>query len=89
MNKQDFIKAWAAKNDLTYKDAEKFFDSFVDTIEEELKGGQKIQLVGFGTFEIKQKAAKSGISALTGKPYSTPACQVPTFKVAAGFKKKF
>lgn len=89
MNKQEFIKAWASKNDLTFKEAEKLFDSFVDTVEEGLKNESKVQFVGFGIFELRLKKSKAGVSALTGQPYTTKECKVPSFKVAAGFKKKF
>lgn len=89
MNKQDFIKVWAAKNNLTYKAGEQLLDSFIETIKEGLIEDGRIQLVGFGAFELRRKKGKEGVSALTGKSYVTKESNVPNFKFATGFKKGF
>ena len=60
MNKTEFISAIAEKAELSKKDAEKALKAFTDVVEEELKKGEKIQLVGFGTFEVSERAAREG-----------------------------
>ena len=65
MNKSDLIANIAEKSGLTKKDADKALSAVIDSITEALKGGDKVQLVGFGTFEIRERAARNGINPLT------------------------
>ena len=60
MNKGEFIKTLADKTGFTQKDAVAFYDAFIETITETLKGGEKVQLVGFGSFEVKARAERIG-----------------------------
>ena len=86
MNKTELIAAIAEKTELSKKDAEKALKAFTDVVEEELKKGEKIQLVGFGTFEVSERAAREGINPLTKKPMSIPASKAPKFKAGRGLK---
>ena len=77
MNKTELIAAVAEKADLSKKDA---ITATVDAITEALTQGEKVQLVGFGSFEVKTRAARVGRNPRTGEPMTYPACKVPTFK---------
>lgn len=89
MNKTDFLKAIAQKADLTGKQAQAAYDAIVATVEETLKKGEKIQLVGFGTFELKEKPARECINPATKQKIKVAACKVPTFKMGKAFKELF
>ena len=80
MNKTEFISAIAEKAELSKKDAEKALKAFTDVVEEELKKGEKIQLVGFGTFEVSERAAREGRNPQTGETMKIEACKAPKFK---------
>ena len=67
MNKTEFIAAVAENADISKKDAEKAIKAFADVVTEELKKGEKVQLVGFGTFEVSERAAREGRNPQTGK----------------------
>ena len=67
MNKTELVAAIAEKSGIAKKDAEKALAAFIDTVAVELKKGEKIQLVGFGTFEVRERAARDGINPQTGK----------------------
>ncbi|MBP3451273.1 MAG: HU family DNA-binding protein, partial [Agathobacter sp.] len=67
MNKTELVAAMAEKAQLSKKDAEAALKAFTDVVAEELKKGEKIQLVGFGTFEVSERAARTGRNPLTGK----------------------
>ncbi len=86
MNKQQFIKAFAEKANFTQKDAGIAFDAMVATIAETLKTGEKIQIAGFGSFEMKKRAARDGINPMTKEKVSIPECSVPVFKFGSSFK---
>ena len=86
MNKTEFIAAIAEKAELSKKDAEKALKAFTDVVEEELKKGEKIQLVGFGTFEVSERAAREGRNPQTGKTMKIEACKVPKFKPGKALK---
>ncbi len=83
MNKTEFISAIAEKAELSKKDAEKALKAFTDVVEEELKKGEKIQLVGFGTFEVSERAARTGINPSTKAAITIPAKKVAKFKAGA------
>lgn len=89
MNKTEFIKAIAAKSDCSIKVAGDFYEAFVATVEETLKKGEKIALVGFGTFEAKKRAAREAINPATGKKVKVAACTVPSLKFGKSFKETF
>ena len=86
MNKTELVAAIADQADLSKKDAEKALKAFVDVITDELKKGEKIQVVGFGTFEVVERAAREGINPLTKKPMSIPASKAPKFKAGKALK---
>lgn len=86
MNKTSLVAAIAEKTGLTKKDAEKAVVAFVETVEAALKGGDKVQLVGFGTFEVRERAAREGKNPQTGAAIKIPASKVPAFKAGQAFK---
>lgn len=80
MNKQELVASVAEKAGLTKKDAEKALNAVVDSIKEALNKGDKVSLVGFGTFEVRDRAARSGRNPQTGAPIKIPAGKVPAFR---------
>ncbi len=86
MNKTELIAAIAEKTELSKKDSEKAVKAFIDVVTEELVKGEKIQLVGFGTFEVSERAAREGRNPLTGASMSIPASKAPKFKVGKALK---
>ena len=86
MNKAELVAAVAEKAEISKRDSEAAVKAFTDVIAEELKKGEKIQLVGFGTFEVSERAAREGINPLTKKPMSIPASKAPKFKAGRGLK---
>ena len=86
MNKNEFIAKIAEDAALKKGDAEKFLDAFIATVKEDMVSGDKLQLVGFGTFEAKERSAKEGINPATGAKIQIPACKVPAFKPGKALK---
>ena len=86
MNKTELVAALADKASLTKADADKAINGFIATIEETLAKGEKIQLVGFGTFEVKERAARTGRNPQTGKEIKIAASKVPAFKAGKALK---
>ena len=86
MNRAELIAAMAKKADLTQKDAEKALKAFTDVVAEELKKGEKIQLVGFGTFEVSERAAREGRNPRSGETMTIAACKAPKFKAGKALK---
>ena len=86
MNKTDFINAVAAKEGIEKKCAEKAVNAVFATIADTLAKGEKIQLVGFGTFEVRERAEKQGRNPRTGETMTVPASKVPAFKAGAALK---
>ena len=86
MNKTEFIAAVAENADISKKDAEKAIKAFADVVTEELKKGEKVQLVGFGTFEVSERAAREGRNPQTGKTMKIAACKAPKFKAGQALK---
>ena len=80
MNKTELVDAIAKQADLTKKDAEGALKAFIDTVTKELKKGGKVQLVGFGTFEVAKRAARDGVNPLTKEPMHIAASKAPKFK---------
>lgn len=86
MNKSELIAAMADKAGLSKKDAEKALAAFIDSVSEELKAGKKVQLVGFGTYEIRERAARTGVNPRTGDQIKIAASKAPVFKAGKAFK---
>ena len=86
MNKTELIAAVAEQSGLSKKDAEKAVSSTIDTIINTVAEGEKIQIAGFGTFEQRQRNARTGCDPRTGKSIEIPASKVPAFKAGKGFK---
>jgi len=86
MNKSELVSAIAAKTELSKKDAEKSLKAFIDVVTEELAAGGKIQLVGFGTYEVSERAARTGRNPQTGKEMKIPASKAPRFKAGKALK---
>jgi DNA-binding protein HU-beta len=86
MNKMELVSAMADKTGLSKKDAEVALKAFTDVVAEELKKGEKIQLVGFGTFEISERAARTGRNPQTGNEMTIPASKAPKFKAGKALK---
>ena len=89
MNKATLIAKVAEKSELSKKQAEAALNAFTDTIAEALKAGDKVQLMGFGTFEVKERAARVGRKPSTGETITIPAKKSPAFKAGKGFKDEF
>ena len=86
MNKTELIAAIAGQAEVSKKDAEKVLKAFTDVVAEELKNGGKVQLVGFGTFEVSERAAREGRNPLTGEAMQTAASKSPKFKAGKALK---
>ena len=86
MNKTELIAAIAEKSAISKKDAEKALGAFVAVVTDALKAGDKISLVGFGTFEARERAARTGVNPATGAKISIPACKNPAFKPGKALK---
>ncbi len=88
MNKADLIGAVAQQSGLTKKDSEAAIDAFVTVVEDSLAKEEKVVLVGFGTFETKQRAARKGRNPQTGESIDIPASKAPVFKAGKSLKDK-
>ena len=86
MNKTELVTAMAARAELSKKDASAALDAFMDVVTEELKKGEKIALVGFGTFEVAERPAREGINPATKEKITIAASKNPKFKVGKGLK---
>ena len=86
MNKTELVAAIAANAELSKKDSEKAVKAFIDVVTEELKKGEKVQLVGFGTFEVSERPAREGINPLTKEKIEIAASKNPKFKAGKALK---
>ena len=86
MNKTELVAAIAKNAELTKKDAEAALTAFTETVAAELKKGEKVQLVGFGTFEVSKRAAREGRNPQTGATMKIAACKAPKFKAGKALK---
>lgn len=86
MNKTELIAAISEKAGLSKKDAEAALNAFIDSVKGALKKGDKVQLIGFGSFEVKERAARKGRNPQTKAEITIPASKVPAFKVGKAFK---
>jgi DNA-binding protein HU-beta len=87
MKKAEFIEAVASKSELTKQDAKKAVDTLFETITTTLAKGEKVQLVGFGTFEVRERSERTGRNPQTGEEMTIPATKVPGFKVGKELKE--
>lgn len=86
MNKSELINAVAEKENMTKKDAEKAVNSVLSVVTDALVAGESVQVVGFGTFEVRSRAEKQGRNPKTGEPITVPAAKVPAFKAGKALK---
>ena len=86
MNKTELISAISAKSGLTKKDSEKALKGFEDAVTEALVSGGKVQMVGFGTFDVTERAAREGRNPQTGEPMKIAASKAPRFKVGKALR---
>ena len=87
MNKQEIVDAVASKMNATKKDAEGYVDAFIDSVKEALADGEKVQFIGFGTFEVKKRAARQGRNPRKpGEIIKIPASNAPVFKAGKALK---
>ncbi len=86
MNKTEFIAEVAKKAEIDKKDSEKAVNAVIDVIADQLAKGEKIQFVGFGTFEVRERAAKQGRNPKTGEAITVPASKAPVFKAGKVLK---
>ena len=86
MNKTELVAAMAEQTNLSKKDAEAALKAFIDVVSEELKKGEKVQLVGFGTFEVSERAAREGRNPATGESMVIKASKTPKFKAGKALK---
>ena len=86
MTKADLITSVAQKAEITKKDADAAVSAFIESITEALKKGEKVQLVGFGSFEVRTRAAREGVNPQTQKKIKIPASKVPAFKAGKALK---
>ena len=86
MNKTELVAAVAERAEISKKDSEKALKAFIDVVTEQLKNDDKVQLVGFGTFEVSKRAAREGRNPQTGKTMKIAACKAPKFKAGKALK---
>ena len=86
MNKTELVAAMSEQTNLSKKDVEAVLKSFADVVSEELKNGGKVQLVGFGTFEVSERAAREGRNPQTGESMTIAASKAPKFKAGKALK---
>ena len=87
MTTTELISAVSEKTEMTKKDSEKFISAFVEVVTETLEKGEKVQLVGFGTFEVRERAERTGVNPQTHKKITIAATKVPAFKAGASLKE--
>lgn len=86
MNRTELVAAMAEKTQLSKKDADLALKAFIDVVSEEMKKGEKVQLVGFGTFEVSERAAREGRNPATGEAMTIKASKAPKFKAGKALK---
>ncbi|MCC8168388.1 MAG: HU family DNA-binding protein [Clostridiales bacterium] len=87
MSKTEFIAAMSEKSGLSKKDAEVAYKAFTETVIEELKKGEKVSLIGFGTFEVVERGEREGLNPRTKEKIVIPAAKAPKFKASKPFKE--
>ena len=86
MNKTELVAAMSAKAGVSKKDTEAVLNAFIETVQEAVKADDKVQLMGFGTFETRERAAREGINPLTKEKIQIAASKAPAFKAGKAFK---
>ncbi len=86
MNRSELVAKISEKSELTKKDSEKALAAFIEAVTEELAAQGKVQLVGFGTFEVRKREARTGRDPRTGNPIKIPASKAPAFKAGKALK---
>lgn len=86
MNRTELVAAMAEKTQLSKKDADLALKAFIDVVSEEMQKGEKVQLVGFGTFEVSERAAREGRNPATGEAMTIKASKAPKFKAGKALK---
>ena len=86
MNKAELVSMISAKSNLTKKDSESALNAFMETVQTALQNGEKIQLVGFGTFEVRNREARNGVNPRTKETIKIPASKAPVFKAGKALK---
>ena len=86
MNKNEFVAAIAEKSGLTKKDAEAALNAYTEVVTDALKSGDSVQLIGFGTFEVRERAARQGRNPHTGETIEIAAAKAPAFKPGKALK---
>ena len=86
MNKTELVSAMAEQANISKKDAEQALKAFIDVVSDEMKKGEKVQLVGFGTFETSTRAAREGRNPKTGETMQIASCVAPKFKAGKALK---
>lgn len=86
MNRTELVAAMAEKTQLSKKDADLALKAFIDVVSEEMQKGEKVQLVGFGTFEVSERAAREGRNPKSGEVMNIPASKTPKFKAGKALK---
>lgn len=89
MNKSEFIRAYADSLGVTIKDAETYFNAFLETITDSLKKGEYVHISGFATFDLRDKNERDGVNPLTGEKVVIPACKSPVVKFSKSYKELF
>lgn len=87
MNRSELVAKISEKSELTKKDSEKALAAFIEAVTEELAAQGKVQLVGFGTFEVREREARTGRDPRTGNPIKIPASKAPAFKAGKALKE--
>jgi len=87
VNKSELVKALAEKAEITQKDAAKALDALVETVQQALAKGDKVQIIGFGSFEVRDRKERKVISPATGQEIKVPATKVPAFKPGKSLKE--
>ena len=87
MNRTQLVEQIATKAELTKKDADKFLTGFIEAITDAMQQDEKVTLVGFGTFEVRERAAREGRNLRTGEAMHIPATKYPAFKAGKSFKE--
>lgn len=87
MNKTDLINAVAERSELSKKDAAKAVDAVFDSVMDSLARGEKVQIIGFGNFEVRERSARKGRNPQTGEEIEIPASKVPAFKAGKALKE--
>ena len=88
MNRADLVSAMAEQTNLSKKDCDAALKSFIDIVSEELENNEKVQLVGFGTFEVRERAARTGRNPQTKEEIQIPASKAPAFKAGKALKDR-